>query len=391
MWNITKYTRFNLLLLILALHIATAAQETKQLPYSYAKCATVRNPATRLIVQPEAFMNQLRERGLIENFTSPYYVRVFIRIVRETNGSLPGCTVQEALDNFYQMNGQYTGHNICFQLAGIDFINDSYLNNFNNSALLNSDYPNYIRNNNLDVDGAMTIFIHYNFLNDNGSSGNAYDLPNNFFSVARWAATGTDVNSIFGHEMGHCLGLFHTFDDSNGAENVTRNSANSCYNCDTDGDLCCDTPADYPNSQDNTSNNTCLYSGMATDACSVPYSPSTINIMSYQPWSCISVSSTALTPNQRSRMHASILDPGGPIYNRVSEDNLALGSGIFITNQVIIYGAKNTISTNTGSSIIFSSDTKGYFTAGSSISFGPGVQFIPGSAGLINASINGCN
>jgi len=56
------------------------------------------------------------------------------------------------------MNGQYNAHNICFQLAGIDFVNDSYLNNFNNSGDVDDVYPAYIRDNNLDVDGAMTIF-----------------------------------------------------------------------------------------------------------------------------------------------------------------------------------------------------------------------------------------
>lgn len=378
-------------LLMLLLFCTAAAAQTLPVARHNPKCATVRKPTDPVMMDPEAFIRQLRERGLTESITAPYYVRVLIRIVRQDNGTLPGCTVQEALDNFNQMNGQFNGHNICFQLAGIDFIDDTYLNNFNDENLLDSDYPAYIRNNNLDADGAMTIFVHYNFLNNNGSSGTAYGIPNNFLSVARWAATSTTVNSIFGHEMGHCLGLYHTFENINANENVTRNSGSSCYNCNTSGDLCCDTPADYPDSDANTSSTTCTYSGSELDACFVQYNPSTSNIMSYQPWECISVTSSAITANQRGRMHANIVNPLGPIITRVSDDNVTLGTGSFSSDRVRVYGAKYSITTNAGSTITHSVSTKTYFTAGSSITFGPGVSFVPGAAGVVNAAISSCN
>jgi hypothetical protein len=376
--------------LVLFFSFKAFTQDTR-LPYKYPKCNTSWKGIPPAIPDAESFLRQLGNSGQRINFSAPYFVRVFIRIVRETNGSLPGCTREEAMDNFTQMNGQYAAHNICFQLMGIDFVNDSYLNNFNDENLLDTDYPAYIRNNNLDVDGAVTIFVHYNFLNNNGSSGNAYGIPNNFLSVARWAATSPDVNSIFGHEMGHCMGLYHTFETVNAAETVTRNSSNSCYNCNISGDLCCDTPADYPDSQDNTNSTSCNYFGSATDACSVTYSPSTINIMSYQPWGCISTGSNAITSNQRSRMHATILNVTGPVYNRVSEDNLVLNTGSFSTNLVRIYGAKNNITMSNNASITQSGSSQAYYTAGNDMVFGPGTNFVPGSAGVVQLSISRCN
>jgi hypothetical protein len=379
---------------MLLLTICSTHAQQEKLPYKHAQCHASYDSAAPAIPDAAAFLSNLQRLGLQTSVTAPYYVRVFIRIVRQDNGTLPGCTVEDALQNFYEMNGQYNGHNICFQLMGIDFVNDSYLNNFNNSSLLDTDYPQYIRDNNLDVDGAITIFVHYNFLNNISSSGNAYGIPNNFLSVARWAVSSNTVHSIFGHEMGHCLGLYHTFASVNGiAEKVTRNSGSACYNCNVGGDLCCDTPADYPNSQDNTSSSSCNYFGTATDNCSNPaqYDPSTSNIMSYQPWECISFNASAVTPNQRSRMHAHILDPQGLINSRVSEDNLTLGTGSYSTSQVRLYGAKYDITTGSNVTITHSGGSQAYFAAGNSITIGPNTHLAPGAAGVVNLSISGCN
>ncbi len=374
----------------------------QSLPYNYAKCNTRIADSGYYMKNAQAFLSKtLAERKNTTsriNFNAPFVVRTFIRIVRENDGTLPGCSVATAIQNFNEMNIQYNAHNICFQLVGIDFINDSYLNNFNDDSKLDNAYPAYIRNNDLDVDGAITIFIHYNFLNNNGSSGNAYGIPNNFLSIARWAVEATDVHSIFGHEMGHCLGLYHTFetnadaDQSNIQESVTRNSASSCYNCTTQGDLCCDTPADYGGSQSYTNSNTCVYNRNFVNSCdNLQYSPSRINIMSYQPWTCISTTGTALTGDQQTRMQSAILDPNGPIYARIAEDNLILLSLYASNTSVKIYSARNNVTNGNGALITQTSGSKAYYTAGNSIIFNPGVTFSPGNSGVVNAAIAGCN
>jgi hypothetical protein len=387
-----------LFFMLLGICMTGMAQVQENLPFRYARCNTDKLSDTGYYMPhaAEFLARSLAERRLIDptdDFSAPYNVRVFIRIVRQDNGTLPGCTMEQALQNFNEMNAQYNGHNICFQLVGMDYIDDSYLNNFNTSGNLDDVYPDYIRNNNLDVNGAITIFVHYNFLNNNGSSGNAYGIPNNFLSVARWAATSSTVHSIFGHEMGHCLGLYHTFQKQDGVqETVTRNAGNSCYNCATEGDLCCDTPADYTDSQDNTGSVSCNYNGSATNACDgLQYNPSTINIMSYQPWSCISFTSTAITANQRTRMHASINNPLGPLYSRVSENNVIQLSITTSSNSVRVYAAKNTFSTQPAAVISHTGSSKAYYAAGEAITFSAGVTFAPGASGLVQASIAGCN
>jgi hypothetical protein len=73
----------------------------------------------------------------------------------------------------------------------------------------------------------------------NGVAGYAY-LPNlhghdkdGIVNEARWFGSNTDNSKIHVHEMGHYLGLYHTFEGG-----CTNN------NCQTDGDRVCDTPPD---------------------------------------------------------------------------------------------------------------------------------------------------
>ncbi|MCU0348045.1 MAG: M43 family zinc metalloprotease [Saprospiraceae bacterium] len=93
---------------------------------------------------------------------------------------------------------------------------------------------------------------------------------------------GCNTPGTFTHEMGHYFGLLHTF-EGNGIELANGD------NCDTAGDLICDTPADNYNPDQPTAayvNNECRYINTATDANGEYYRPDVGNIMSYYPCSC---------------------------------------------------------------------------------------------------------
>ena len=71
--------------------------------------------------------------------------------------------------------------------------------------------------------------------------------------------------------MGHYFGLYHTHQTSFGKELVDGS------NCETAGDLICDTPAD-PNLL---SNRSCVYEGSVVDENGAVYQPDVTNYMSY--------------------------------------------------------------------------------------------------------------
>lgn len=332
---------------------------------------------------PKSMYAPPQKSGMQQNdFTQPYLLKLFVRVFADNNGANQAATMQRVIESVAEMNGQYRDHNICFMLMGIDVIRDSYANtSMIYDSLLDNTYKPYLAG--YAYANMMTIFVHQTFV-ESGSSGNAYDIPNTFLSVAGWAINADYVHSIFGHEMGHCLGLYHTFQGWKRSgvvyyENVTRTSSNGCYNCTTDGDLCCDTPADT-GSLSSKVNASCAYTGNAKDGCNLAYLPSTVNIMSYMPWDCISVTGTALTTDQQNRMTGTINDNTKGIYNTVAPDNITVSANETLSVGEKNVGARSDILLN--ASITYHGSAKYRGVAGSTVVLKPGVTLSPGSGGF---------
>lgn len=98
---------------------------------------------------------------------------------------------------------------------------------------------------------------------------------------------------VMPHEMGHFFGLYHTFETDNGVELVNGS------NCETAGDLVCDTEADPDPSGNADPELECNYEGpLAIDSNGEWYVPPVDNIMSYYPEECV----CRFTPQQYNRM-----------------------------------------------------------------------------------------
>ncbi len=305
-----------------------------------------------------------------ENFSAnPYVVQVYIHILRNDDGSNAAMSDAVLQTNLDRMAAFFRPHNICFTFVGRDFIDNTEWNtNYTTAQIgdLHAVNPH---------SDAIDMYIHREGFE--GSGGNAYDIPSSKCSVA----AGASFN--FEHEMGHCLGLFHTFETAFGTECPDGS------NCGGDGDLICDTPADFAGSQD--FNSGCSFTGTQTIDCNggtFGYNPSTTNIMSY--WAgCYA----DFTNNQATRMHNTI-NATGFLQDRLTPEDRII-AGVTLNTEIAV-GAQNSILIGNHlalGDVEMNGNAHGIFNAGSRINLVPGTRISPtGNNGIlltINALCDG--
>lgn len=256
----------------------------------------------------------------IMNINMPYAVKIWVTVFADDNGSNISANDSDIREKIQLMSNQFQPFDICFMLMGINHVNNSDLNNHDAEAEEAELDP-------FKVSGCLNIFIHKTLP---GLFGIAYHIPNTYLSMRGDVFIFTDQLSILAHEMGHCFGLYHTFETFGNTknENVARNG--DCKNCTTHGDVLCDTPADY----NGPVNSACVFTGTAVDACGALYTPLTSNIMSYY-----NFCSDTFTGEQNSRMKYFLL-------NNASLNSFLVHDTIYeppIPNSTYQYNAGNFI------------------------------------------------
>ena len=331
-------------------------------------------PTGKLVI-----FSQEQKDKLANAINAPFTVKIFVTVFADDDGSHRGATDADILRQIQNMASQYQPQNICFVLGGIRQINNSDLNDHTKSTEAAEVIP-------FREPGFINIFIHYSLPNLNGT---AYGIPNTYLSLSGGAIASLDNISTLGHEMGHCLGLYHTFEheDANGNpnyENVARSGA--CQNCATAGDVLCDTPAD----DDGGVNTSCVYTGGGKDACNVTYTPMTTNMMGYGERPCRSI----FTNEQGDRMRT-FLTTDASLTPLAAHDIL----------YTPVFG-NYTVSSGTGSTLardmVYVSDGSPTYTVnGTAIQFfqakkvllKSGTKFSPASGGRVSIKSNNpyCN
>lgn len=220
-----------------------------------------------------------------------YTVRVYFHIVRQSDGSggQPTSVISTIMNNF---NSVYSNYGINFDNVGNDQINNSNylvsfdLNKFN--SLINTN----------KVSNAINIYL----LDDNTfNGGRANGIPGNALVVGGvYTVPGGGVQPLIPslvvpHEMGHCLGLYHTFETFIGSERADES------NCTTAGDLVCDTPADRPGFNF-TENSSCNFTASLNDQVGQPLHPDPRNVMTYVRPSCMN----SITNGQAERIRRTL-------------------------------------------------------------------------------------
>ena len=214
-----------------------------------------------------------------------YRINIFVHIVQSSTGLRSSKTIAPLVVNY--LNNSFANVRIQFVLQGVDLLD----NNYKYLAGKERELFNTSRRKN-----AINIYVVPKSLWT--KSGQADSIPSTALIIRSDRCETSDLP----HEMGHCLGLYHTHhgtwnepdshDSTQCREFVDGSNSSTC------GDYISDTPAD-PCLWSMT---TCAYTGTGKDGHKQRYTPDASNYMSYANPLC----RTKFTNGQIERMKRSI-------------------------------------------------------------------------------------
>ena len=262
-------------LIILSLSLSNFSGMTAQ---TIDDCATVISDKT--LDDIDAIINASNTRAPI----TPIVVNIYFWVVNKTDGTNEyqiGET--EVLKLILRINKAFNPHGIYFKFKGYDNTSFNNTNHYSDIAGVGptahfANLVNFAKSNNNQFfkTDALNCFIP----RDMGFASGIAQPAGEALLIISPALD----RQVISHELGHNLGLPHTFRgyDSSNCERVTRDPNDPSYNADTAGDRIIDTAACHDMSDINQL--TCEYDGNATDCGGTPYQLFSVdeqNFMSY--------------------------------------------------------------------------------------------------------------
>lgn len=240
---------------------------------------------------PSSVETIIQANGSPASGSCSYTVRVYFHIVRRSNGT-GGQNTSIVNTVFNNLNSAFSSQNISFVNAGYDEINSDTYFNFavNDDATFNG-----LTSTN-SVSNAINVYL----LDDSSLNAGRAIIGGRALAIGGAYSLGGVTQLLVpsltvSHEMGHCLGLYHTFETSFCNELVNGSNCTVC------GDKVCDTPAESPAYafQENAS---CAYTTSFQDGNGNTYNPIVGNLMNYVRPSCFQ----NFTNGQGARMRSTI-------------------------------------------------------------------------------------
>jgi hypothetical protein len=310
-------------------------------------------------------------------------IRVFFHIFTYDDGSHPAATLDQIKSEFNTLVAAYAADNICFLNTGVNYFHSSFFDTgFNASTDSPSDFFPYEAPNCINVFYSIKINGNNSSCSSNcGIGGDAFYIPNTFCLIAK---SNINAGQTIAHEVGHCMGLYHTFETGNGYEDIDGSNAS------TTADLIADTPADpYAyNNQSCYSTSGCTYNGSCKDPKNQSnFSPPYTNLMAYW-WAVGSACypSLTVTNNQYTRIN-SFLSTNQSLEDCESPANVDITN----VNQTYGYYIQSAVNTLTTFNNVNISGNTISTLGGANIIINPGFHATPSDGGIVLVRIKQCD
>jgi hypothetical protein len=341
-------------------------------------------------------VNKARQYGLMHAnrpAAANTVVRVYFHIVRNDDGSNAAITIEQIATEYATLIASYAADNVCFLNAGVNYDNNTFLN-----TLFNADNdPDGTFFSPYQVPGCINIFYTTKINGNNnacnppcGIGGIALGgIPGTFFLVSK---VNIGKGATVSHEMGHSLGLLHTFEKVNGLEKI--NGTNSS----TAGDQVTDTPADpyvyNGNACFAVSKNSCTYIGVCPDPDNATnFTPPYTNLMAYW-WNGTDVNGffvncypNLVTTNGQFARVNNFLATSQALINS-SSATYFLQTSITVSSGYYMNSALNTFTTS--GPVLFNGTAKATI-GGGKVFLKPGFHANPSANGIVKITVPPCN